>query len=74
MKKALEELADTARYSDPVSAPEIADIEAELVACVDELQAALVENNTADALVLSKKALATLIERNRLCKLNKSNR
>ena len=74
LKKALEELADTARYSDPVSAPEIADIEAELVACVDELQAALVENNTADALALSKKALATLIERNRLCKLNKSNR
>lgn len=70
-KPLLDKLAEDFRYSDPVSSPMLLDAEDELRACIDELQAAVVENRCADIPALTRKATLTLSERNRLCKLNK---
>ncbi len=71
IKKAVVKLAEALRYSDPVSSPAIREIESDLASCVDELQKAVVDNDTAAALSLAEKAGNILIERNRQCKLNK---
>lgn len=71
LKKALETFAENLRYSDPVSSEAIADIEAELSHCVDDLQQAVIDGAVDAALTLCRKAEVTLVERNRLCKLNK---
>ena len=65
-------LADEFRYSDPVSNDAIADAEADLVAAVDELQTAYVDDDSEAVATLCCKASALLAERNRLCKLNKN--
>lgn len=70
-KKAVSAFAEELRYSDPVSSNAIADAEAELSACIDNLQQAIVDGNEADILTMCRKATAALAERNRLCKLNK---
>ena len=64
-------LAEELRYSDPVSSEALAEIEAELTAYTDELQAAVVDGDSASARELCRKISVTLLERNRLCKLNK---
>jgi len=64
-------LADEFRYSDPVSSDAIAEVERDLSAAVDELQAAYVDGDSAAVAQLCRKASALLAERNRLCKLNK---
>ena len=69
---AIKALAEEFRYSDPVSNDAIADAEADLVAAVDELQAAYVDDDSEAVAKLCRKASALLAERNRLCKLNKS--
>lgn len=68
---AVQKLAEELRYSDPVSGPALAEIEADLGAAVDELQQAVVDGDTAGIHQLCRKAMALLGERNRLCKLNK---
>lgn len=68
---ALKKLAEELRYSDPVSSDAIADAEANLSACIDNLQQAIIDGNEADILTICRKASAALEERNRLCKLNK---
>lgn len=70
-RKAVASFAEKFRYSDPVSSNAIADAEAELSACIDNLQQAIVDGNEADILTMCRKAGAALAERNRLCKLNK---
>jgi len=67
----LEKFAEDIRFSDPVSSESLGDIEADLTACVDELQRAIVDGDCEAALTLEKKARAVLNERNRLCKLKK---
>ena len=64
--------AEEMRYSDPVSSEALADIEADLVAAVDELQSAAVDGDSASVKQLCRKASGILAERNRLCKLNKA--
>ena len=64
--------AEEMRYSDPVSSEALAEIEADLSAAVDELQAAIVDGDSNAAKQLCRKASAVLAERNRLCKLNKN--
>ena len=64
-------LAEELRYSDPVSNDALAEIEGELSTCVDELQAAVVDGESTAIRELCRKASVTLMERNRLCKLNK---
>lgn len=70
-KAALEKLAEEFRYSDPVSAPALADLETDMAAIMEELSAAVTDRDNAAVLALCKKISATLAERNRLCKLNK---
>lgn len=68
---ALKKLAEEFRYADPVSGEAVAAAEADLSAAVDELQAAIVDSDSAAASQLCSKISALLAERNRLCKLNK---
>jgi hypothetical protein len=70
-KKAVSAFAEELRYSDPVSSDAIADAEAELSACIDNLQQAIIDGNEEDILTMCRKSSAALEERNRLCKLNK---
>ena len=67
----LRQFAEDIRYSDPVSSDALTDIERELAAAVEELQAAVVDGDSESVAQLCRKASATLAERNRLCKLNK---
>lgn len=71
LKKALKELADEFRYSDPVSSENTAEAEAELKTGVRDLQQALAEGDTEGAKALCGKLRERLKERNRLCMLNK---
>lgn len=70
-KKKLGKLAESFRFSDPVSSDALADVEANLSALVDELQSAVLEKDNAAAQTLCAKVEAALADRNRLCKLNK---
>lgn len=67
----IKSLAEEFRYSDPVSNDAIADAEADLAAAVDELQAAYVDGDNEAIAQLCRKTAVLLVERNRLCKLNK---
>ena len=71
LKNELEKLAEDFRFSDPVSSEALADIEASLSACLDELQRSLTDGDMDSATVLCHRAKTVLVERNRLCKLNK---
>lgn len=70
--KGIKALAEEFRYSDPVSSDALTEIERDLAAVVDELQAAVVDGDGEATDKLCRKAAATLAERNRLCKLNKN--
>ena len=69
---AVKQFAEDLRYSDPVSSDELAEIEADLSAAVDELQSAIVDGDSAAIKQLCRKVSTILAERNRLCKLNKA--
>ena len=68
----LKRFAEDIRYSDPVSSDALGDIEQELAAAVEELQAAVVDGDGESVAQLCRKASAVLSERNRLCKLGKN--
>ena len=70
-KKALNKLAESFRFSDPVSSDALSNIEASLNALVDELQSAVMEKDYASAQTLCARIEATLADRNRLSRLNK---
>lgn len=63
---------ENVRYSDPVSSEALAEIERDLSAAVDDLQAAVVDGDTEVITQLARKADSLLSERNRVCKLNKA--
>ena len=67
-----QKLSDAFRYSDPVTNDATKDAEHELSACMDELEQAVLDNDTENARTLIKRTGAQLAERNRLCKLNKA--
>ena len=69
--KCLTQLAEEIRFSDPVSSEATQETEADLNALTDELQKAVLEHDTAAAQNLCKRCQAVLMERNRLCKLEK---
>lgn len=69
--KVLEKFSDDIRFSDPVSSEGLRDIEDDLTACIDELQQAVIDGDNEAVVLLVKKAEAVLVERNRLCKLEK---
>ena len=70
-KKRLQELAERFKYSDPVSADELQDIEKDLSIMVDDLQDVIIDGDVSCAVSMCKKIMTSLDERNRLCKLNK---
>lgn len=67
----VKQFSEEVRYSDPVSSDALSDIERDLSAAVDDLQAAIVDGDNGAASQLVKKADNLLKERNRLCRLNK---
>lgn len=67
----VKQFSEDVRYSDPVSSSALAEIERDLSAAVDDLQAAVTDGDQEAALQLVQKAEGLLRERNRLCKLNK---
>ena len=67
----LEKLSESFRFSDPVSKPALAEIEAELSGMMDELQASVVDSDADAIRDLCRRVSARLAERNRLCRLNK---
>lgn len=69
--KQVRALAEELRYSDPVSSEALAGVEQDLVAAVDQLQAAIVDGDITAAEELCRRAAGILAERDRLCKLNK---
>lgn len=69
---AVKAFAEELRFSDPVSAPALAENESNLAALVDILQGAVVDGDAAAVQQLCRRATAILSERNRLCKLAKS--
>lgn len=70
-RKALTELADAFRYSDPVSNAATKTIEAELEEAVADLQRSINEGN-GQTITAACKNIATLLEeRNHICRLNK---
>lgn len=62
---------ENVRYSDPVSSEALAEIERDLSAAVDDLQAAVVDGDRGVICQLARKADTLLSERNWVCKLNK---
>lgn len=67
----VQQFCENVRYSDPVSSEALAEIERDLSAAVDDLQAAIVDGDKGVISQLARKADTLLSERNRLCKLNK---
>ncbi|MEG1968208.1 MAG: hypothetical protein RR142_11090 [Clostridia bacterium] len=72
LQKAAAALSESIRYSDPVSSAAVFQQEADLTACMDELEKAIVEEDTNNAKILCQQAGQLLAERNRLCKLSKA--
>lgn len=70
-KAELQNLSDALRFSDPVSNDTTLESEAELKRLLDEIQNALLDDDTAGIIGLCKQAQNVLDERNRICKLNK---
>jgi predicted RND superfamily exporter protein len=68
----VKKLSEELKYSDPVSNPTLKEIERELYFYIEELQKAVVDEDN-NAIEICKKATSILVERNRLCKLNKNN-
>lgn len=71
VRRALEKFAEDIRFSDPVSNAALEAVEADLSACIDDLQQAVLDDDREAALSLEKKGELLLAERNRLCKLEK---
>lgn len=69
---AVKKFAEELRFSDPVSSDALVDVERDLAAAVDELQAAAADGDSAAVKQLCCKGMGILSERNRLCKLNKN--
>ena len=71
LRQSAQKLSEAFRYSDPVTGAATADVEHELSACMDELERAVLEQDLDNAQTILDRTSALLIERNRLCKLNK---
>lgn len=74
VREAAGKFAEALRFSDPVSSGTLHEIESELSDCVDEIQRAITDDDSAGAIALLDRANVLLMERNRLCKLNKSDK
>lgn len=68
---ALKQFSEYLRFSDPVSNDTLLGIETELVACINDIQIAVIDGDNERILRLCQKANVFLAERNKLCKLSK---
>lgn len=68
----VQQFCENIRYSDPVSSEALAEIERDLSAAVDDLQAAIVDGDSGVICQLARRADGLLGERNRVCKLCKN--
>ncbi len=71
LQTAVQKLAESLRYSDPVSNDALASIEAQLADSIRQLKQAVIDKDADGALKLCKNAEMILSERNQLCKLTK---
>lgn len=71
LRQEAEKLGEEFRFSDPISSDATKELEHELDTILGELQSAVVDGDSESAKALFRKASVTLMERNRLCKLNK---
>ena len=71
-KKAVQKLADSFRYSDPMTAPPLEEMENALKIRLDDLQKAILDGEQERALSICRQTANSLAERNRLCKLGKT--
>lgn len=71
VQEQLRKLADEFRFSDPVSSEGTAPLESDLRACMDNLERALADGDMDGVAKLCSKTAALIVERNRICKLNK---
>lgn len=67
----VKQFAEDIRFSDPVSSPALEEIQRDLAAAIDNLEAAILDGDPEITRTLCQKAQSILGERNRLCKLNK---
>ena len=70
-KKEVTDLAEEFKYSDPVSKPALSEIERDLYNSVIELERAVIDGDPS-VVAMCKTTYDLLVERNRLCKLNKN--
>ncbi len=70
LKKAVSKLAESIRYSDPVSSPATAELEGRISSAISELEG-LVSSDSASAMEKVSEISRLLADRNRRCKENK---
>ena len=70
-RKAVLEVSDALKYSDPVSSDATREAENNLASVIDMLQSAIVDDDIESIKTLCKDAIGSISERNRICKLNK---
>ncbi|MCH5188313.1 MAG: hypothetical protein J1F63_07900 [Oscillospiraceae bacterium] len=70
-KKAVQDLMEEFRFSDPVSSEQTKELEEELMHQLQDAQKAIIDEDNAAVKVLCARIKNTLTERNRLCALNK---
>lgn len=71
IKKSIQTIVDELRFSDPVSSDATKEIEEELQNQIARIQQAMAEDDTVEVTALIKKFRERLLERNRICYINK---
>ena len=71
LRSRLEKLAESFRYSDPVSNANLYTIEQNLMGCFSQLETAVMNGNSSDAAILCQQVENVLNDRNNACKNSK---
>lgn len=71
LRSRLEKLAESFRYSDPVSSPKLYTIEQNLMGCFTQLETTVMNGNSSDAAILCQQVENVLNDRNNACKNSK---
>ena len=71
MKQTVKKIADELRFSDPVSSDATAELEEDMRSQMANIQQAITESDFDSAKTLCGKLLGSLMERNRICSINK---
>ena len=71
LRVTLQKPADEFRFSDPVSSEATLELEADMHTQLGDIQQALVDGDTNGAKKMCTKLMGSLVERNRICSVNK---